>query len=241
MAMAKEPSEASALIVGAGTGLSASFARELARAGYSIHLASRDTSDLGALAAETSATLHQLDGTDIAGIADLVANLPGNLRVACYNPSARQRGPITELDPETVRHAIEVTAFGAFLLGQAAAKRMLNQQPEEGRLGTILFTGASAGVKGFPLSAPFAMGKFAQRGLSQSMSRELHPKGIHVVWVNIDGGISNQARAERNDDPSNPDSMLNPDAIALEYMHLINQDRSTWSDELSLRPWVEKF
>ncbi len=85
------------------------------------------------------------------------------------------------------------------------------------------------------------MGKFAQRGLSQSMSRELHPKGIHVVWVNIDGGISNQARAERNDDPSNPDSMLNPDAIALEYMHLINQDRSTWSDELSLRPWVEKF
>jgi NAD(P)-dependent dehydrogenase (short-subunit alcohol dehydrogenase family) len=125
--------------------------------------------------------------------------------------------------------------------GQAAAKRMLAQQPENGRLGTILLTGASAGVKGFAHSAPFAMGKFAQRGLAQSMARELHPKGIHVAWVNIDGGIRNASRPERVESADNPDSMLDPDAIAREYMHLIQQDRSAWSDELVLRPWVERF
>ncbi len=239
--MTEDKSNSSALIVGAGTGLSASFARELSRAGYSVHLAARDPSDIIDLAEETSATLHQLDGADIDGVADLVANLPGNLRVACYNPSARQRGPIADLDPDTVRKAVEITAFGAFLLGQAAARRMLIQEPQNDRLGTILFTGASAGVKGFPLSAPFAMGKFAQRGLAQSMSRELHPKGIHVVWINIDGGIGKDVGTERSDDRRIPDSMLNPDAIAREYMHLIYQDRSTWSDELTLRPWVEKF
>ncbi len=230
-----------ALIIGAGAGLSASFARALSQEGYGLHLAARDISKLDQLAAETGATLHQLDGTDAEGVAALVAGLPGELRVACYNPSARQRGPITELDPETVRKSVEVTAYGAFLLGQAAARRMLTQEMRDNRRGTILFTGASAGVKGFPLSAPFAMGKFAQRGLAQSMARELHPKGIHVAWINIDGGIRNEARPERVEAADNPDSMLDPDAIAREYMHLIHQDRSTWSDELTLRPWVERF
>jgi NADP-dependent 3-hydroxy acid dehydrogenase YdfG len=230
-----------ALIIGTGSGLSAAFARQLHAAGYALHLTARDTTKLADLATQTNATLHQLDGTDAARMADLVANLPGDLRVACYNPSARQRGAITDLDPQTVRQAIEITAYGAFLLGQAAAKRMLAQDPENNRRGTILFTGASAGVKGFPLSAPFAMGKFAQRGLAQSMSRELHPKGIHVAWINIDGGIRNVDRAERIDSAENPDSMLDPNAIAREYMHLINQDRSAWTDELTLRPWVEKF
>ncbi|MEX0366094.1 MAG: SDR family NAD(P)-dependent oxidoreductase [Ruegeria sp.] len=239
--MADPQSKPTALIVGVGAGLSASFARELAGAGYALHLTARDPSDLAGLAAETDATLHQLDGTDASGMADLVSNLPGELRVACYNPSARQRGPLIELDPETVRKAVEVTAHGAFLLGQAAARRMLDQPLENGRRGTILFTGASAGVKGFAHSAPFAMGKFAQRGLSQSMARELHPKGIHVVWINIDGGIRNVARPERTEAADSPDSMLDPGAIAREYMHLIRQDRSTWSNELTLRPWVETF
>jgi NAD(P)-dependent dehydrogenase (short-subunit alcohol dehydrogenase family) len=115
---------------------------------------------------------------------------------------------------------------------------MLDQPMRDNRRGTILFTGASAGVKGFPLSAPFAMGKFAQRGLAQSMARELHPRGIHVAWINIDGAIRNPERAATAD---TPDSMLDPDAIAREYMHLIHQDRSAWSDELTLRPWVERF
>ncbi|MTI01263.1 SDR family NAD(P)-dependent oxidoreductase [Roseibium sp. RKSG952] len=230
-----------ALIIGAGAGLSASFARALAKAGYGLHLTARNIDDLEPLAAETGAELHQIDGTDADGMVSLVTDLPGELRVACYNPSARQRGPITELDPETVRKAVEVTAYGAFLLGQAAARRMLEQDLQDDRRGTILFTGASAGVKGFPLSAPFAMGKFAQRGLAQSMARELHPKGIHVAWVNIDGAIRNPARAGYSDSADNPDSFLNPDAIAQEYMHLIQQDRSAWSNELTLRPWVETF
>ena len=115
---------------------------------------------------------------------------------------------------------------------------MLEQDVEDGTCGTILFTGASAGVKGFPQSAPFAMGKFAQRGLAQSMARELHPKGIHVAWINIDGAIRNPGRTEPKD---NPDSMLDPDAIAKNYLMLVQQDRSAWSSELELRPWVEAF
>ncbi|MEM7440485.1 MAG: SDR family NAD(P)-dependent oxidoreductase [Pseudomonadota bacterium] len=230
-----------ALIIGSGAGLSASFARKLAATGYDVHLASRDPSDLADLITETGATAHALDGTDAVGVAALVAGLPGDVRVACYNPSARVRGPLVELDPETVRKSVEVTAWGAFLLGQTAAKRMLAQDPEDGARGTILFTGASAGVKGFAQSATFAMGKFAQRGLAQSMARELHPQGIHVTWINIDGGIRNAARPERIDAPDNPDSMLDPDAIAQEYMNLVHQHRSAWSEELSLRPWVERF
>jgi NAD(P)-dependent dehydrogenase (short-subunit alcohol dehydrogenase family) len=105
--------------------------------------------------------------------------------------------------------------------------------------GTILFTGASAGVKGFARSSAFAMGKFAQRGLAQSMSRELHPEGVHVAWVNIDGGISNPARPGRADDGT--DRMLDPDAIAETYLQLIDQHRSAWSSEMALRPWLETF
>ena len=228
-----------AVIIGAGSGLSASLARKLAARGHDLVLAARDVAKLNDLALETGAQCVSLDGADPKAIAALFANLPSDLRVAVYNPSARERGSITELDPETVRHAVEVTAYGAFLLGQQAARHMLKNDAIDGCKGTILFTGASAGVKGFPLSAPFAMGKFAQRGLAQSMARELHPQGVHVAWVNIDGGISNPARPERTDDGS--DKMLDPDAIALAYMQLIDQHRSTWSDELTLRPWVERF
>lgn len=220
-----------AVIIGAGAGLSASLARKLSARGLGLTLAARDTSDLGPLAEETGARTIAMDGSDPAAMAALFADLAGPLAVAIYNPSARQRGPLVDLDPETVRRAVEVTAFGAFLMGQQAARLMLgNDGPHRG---TILFTGASAGVKGFPLSAPFAMGKFAQRGLAQSMARELHPKGIHVAWVNIDGQISNI----REDSPDK----LNPDAIAEAYMALMDQPVSAWSEELSLRPMNEKF
>lgn len=228
-----------AVIIGAGSGLSASLARQLAARGHDIVLAARDTDKLGALVSETGARAVAMDGADPAAMTALFADLPSDCRVAIYNPSARQRGPITELDPETVRKAVEVTAFGGFLMGQQAARLMLDNEPENGCKGTILFTGASAGVKGFAQSAPFAMGKFAQRGLAQSMARELHPKGVHVAWVNIDGGISNPERAERTDDGT--DRMLDPDAIATAYLQLIDQHRSAWSNELNLRPWVETF
>ena len=228
-----------ALIVGVGDGLSASLARLLGREGYGLVLAARNTGKIAALAEETGASTIACDASKPADVSTLFA---GNADAApgrhVYNPSARQRGPVAELDPEEVRRSIEVTAYGAFLVGQAAARTMLAQEPEDGVRGTILFTGASAGVKGFPQSAPFAMGKFAQRGLSQSMSRELHPQGIHVAWVNIDGGIRNRGRSEAAD---KPDSMLDPDAIAQNYLALIRQNRSTWSEELWMRPWVERF
>lgn len=224
-----------ALIVGVGDGLSASLARTFAP-DHSLVLAARDTDKIAGLASETKAETRALDARDPNAVKALFDSLPKVPSVVIYNPSFRTRGPVAELDPEVVRKAIEVTAFGAFLVGQQAARAMLAAEPVGDRRGTILFTGASAGVKGFPQSAPFAMGKFAQRGLAQSMARELHPQGIHVVWINIDGGIR---PANKTDDSS--DAMLDPDAIAHEYRQLTLQHRSTWSEELVLRPWTEKF
>ncbi|MEM9350750.1 MAG: SDR family NAD(P)-dependent oxidoreductase [Pseudomonadota bacterium] len=217
------------LIIGAGSGLSASLARKLSERGP-VHLVARSGGRAEEVAQETGATLHTADATDGDAIRAIIHGISGALDVAIYNPSARVRGSITELDPDTVEAAIKTTAFGAFLMGQAAARRMLSQKGDT--KGTILFTGASAGVKGFPLSASFAMGKFAQRGLAQSMARELHPKGIHVAWINVDGGIAKE--------PGN-DALLSPDAIADSYLHLIDQPRSAWSNELTVRPWVETF
>ena len=230
-----------ALIIGVGAGLSASLARLLDKNGYDLILAARDTTKLASLADEANAKVISCEASDPKSVADLFGQIEGRLEVVVYNPSARVRGSLSELDPEAVRVAVEVTAYGAFLAGQQAAKRMLDQEFVGGKRGTILFTGASAGVKGFPQSAPFAMGKFAQRGLAQSMSRELHPKGIHVAWINIDGGIRNPARPERVDASDNPDSMLDPDEIARTYLNLIDQNRTAWSEEISVRPWVERF
>ncbi len=222
------------LIVGVGDGLSASLARLFAAEGYALYLVARNIEKLETLAQYTGARLFEADATDVDAIRSIVSAIEERLTVAIYNPSARSRGPLTDLDPNDVRRALDVTAFGSFVTAQAAAGRMLDNEGDV--KGTILFTGASAGVKGFPQSAPFAMGKFAQRGLAQSMSRELHPKGIHVAWVNIDGAIRNPGTTERS-----PDAMLNPDAIARAYLELVRQDRSTWSNELALRPWVEGF
>lgn len=228
-----------AVIVGVGSGLSASLSRVLAGAGYDLVLTARDINKINTLSEEIGARTVAADATDPAAISSLFDGLPTSPRVVIYNPSARVRGPLAELDADEVRRAIDVTAFGAFLTGQAAARRMLENTGDV--RGTILFTGASAGVKGFANSAPFAMGKFAQRGLAQAMARELHPKGIHVAWINIDGGIRNPKRPERVDAADRPDSMLCPDAIARAYLGLIEQDRSAWSDELTLRPWVESY
>ncbi len=219
-----------ALIIGAGDGLSASLARLLAREGYAVALAARDTAKLATLAAETGATTRACDAADAAQVAALFA-AEGDAEVVVYNPSYRTRGPIAELDPVEVQKSLQVSAFGAFLAVREAAQRML----AAGR-GTILLTGASAGVKGYPLSAPFAMGKFALRGLAQSAARELHPQGVHVAHIVIDGGIRSTLRKD-----SGQDSLLDPDAIAASYLQLIRQSRSAWSWELEIRPWVESF
>lgn len=227
-----------AVLIGVGDGLSASLARALAHRHYDLVLAARGADKMAAVARETGAATHQMDASNPEAVAAFFQGLPRAPRVVIYNPSARVRGPITDIDPEEVRRAVEVTAFGAFLTGQAAARRMLATEPVDGTRGTILFTGASAGVKGFAQSASFAMGKFAQRGLAQSMARELHPKGIHVAWVNIDGGICNPGRSNP---PDRPDALLQPEAIAQSYLHLIDQHRSAWSNEMTVRPWIETF
>lgn len=226
-----------ALIVGAGQGLSASLARAFAGAGLKIGLAARDADKLASLAAETGAVAHACDVARPDQVDMLFARMEQELGgvpdVVVYNPSARVRGPFVDLDREAVANALTITAYGGFLVGQAAAKRML----PEGR-GAILFTGASASVKGYPQSASFAMGKFALRGLAESMARELQPHGIHVAHFVIDGAIRNPGRTEPADAP---DSMLDPDAIARTYLHVLEQDRSAWTFEVALRPWVERF
>jgi len=223
----------SALIVGAGSGLSASLARLFAKNGMRVALAARATDKLATLAQETKASLHACDATERAQVDRLFAALDPAPDVVVYNASYRTRGPFTELDPAEVAKAIDVSAFGGFLVAQAAAKRMLPK-----RRGAILFTGASASVKGYPQSASFAMGKFALRGLAQSLARELSPQGIHVAHFVIDGGI---ASARRPPSPDNPDALLDPDAIAQNYWHVLQQPRSAWSWEIELRPWVERF
>ncbi|HEX3709178.1 MAG TPA: SDR family NAD(P)-dependent oxidoreductase [Pseudolabrys sp.] len=225
----------SALIVGAGSGLSASLARVLTKDGMKVALAARSTEKLGDLARETNAKSFACDAGDRVQVDKLFAALDveGAPDVVVYNASYRTRGPFIDLDPAEVEKSVHVTAFAAFLVAQAAVKRMLPRGH-----GAVLFTGASASVKGYVQSAPFAMGKFALRGLAQSMARELSPQGIHVAHFVIDGGI----RSVRRENPSDkPDSLLDPDAIAETYLAVLNQPRSAWSHEIELRPWVEKF
>jgi NAD(P)-dependent dehydrogenase (short-subunit alcohol dehydrogenase family) len=225
-----------ALIVGAGAGLSASLGRQLAGEGVKVALAARSTDDLAALSREIGATTFACDASKRADVEALFAGLdkgPGAPEIVIYNPSYRTRGPFVELDPAEVEKTLMVTAFGGFLVGQQAVKRMLPKKH-----GCIVFTGASASVKGYAQSAPFAMGKFALRGLAQSMSRELHPQGIHVAHVVIDGGIKS---ARRQEPAGKTASLLNPTSIAATYLHIIHQPHSAWSTEIELRPWVESF
>jgi NAD(P)-dependent dehydrogenase (short-subunit alcohol dehydrogenase family) len=219
-----------ALIVGAGAGLSASLARRLRHDGTEVALAARDIDKLTGLVKDTGARAYQCDASrreEVAALFKAIDQELGGVDLVIYNPSRRTRGPFVDLDPVEVEQAILVTAYGGFLVGQAAARRMLKQGH-----GSILFTGASASVKGYAQSAPFAMGKFALRGLAQSMARELAPKNIHVAHFVIDGSIGK--------DPDG-DSRLDPDAIADTYLHVHRQPRSAWTWEVELRPWVERF
>ncbi len=230
-----------ALIVGAGSGLSRALAELLHREGMNLGLAARDTGKLGDLAGKTNAKTYTCDASDPNDVDKLFADYTndfGTPDVVVYNPSYRVRGPFTELDRDEVKQTLLTTAYGGFLVGQAAAQLMLKAGPKE-RNGTILFTGASASVKGYPQSAPFAMGKFGLRGLAQSMARELHPQNIHVGHFVIDGGINrgpDDPRSNRGED-----GLLEADEIAKTYLHVHRQHRSTWTWEIELRPWVEKF
>jgi NAD(P)-dependent dehydrogenase (short-subunit alcohol dehydrogenase family) len=230
------PTFETALIVGAGRGLSASLARLFAGEGLRVALAARDVEKLAPLCAETDAKAYACDAVEPDQVARLFAAVEaatGTPDVVVYNASARARGPVAELVPAEVERALMVSAFGGFLVAREAARRMVPKGH-----GAILFTGASASVKGYPLSAPFAMGKFALRGLAQSMARELAPQGVHVAHFVIDGAIRNPGRIEPAD---RPDSMLDPNAIAASYLSVLRQPRSAWTWEIELRPWVERF
>jgi NAD(P)-dependent dehydrogenase (short-subunit alcohol dehydrogenase family) len=225
-----------ALIVGAGPGISASLARALSGAGLKVGLAARGVEKLAPLAEEIGAQTFAMDASDPAAVAQLFEQADeaiGEPDIVVYNASARVRGRIADIDPEQVRRAIEISAFGGFLVVQQAARRMT----PKGR-GAILLTGATASVKGFPLSSAFAMGKFALRGLAQSAARELGPHGIHVAHFVIDGGVRSAVRPDPKD---RPDSTLDPDGVAQSYLDVLRQPRSAWSLEVELRPWVETF
>jgi NAD(P)-dependent dehydrogenase (short-subunit alcohol dehydrogenase family) len=226
----------SALIVGAGPGISASVARRLAGLGVKIALAARNVQKLDSLVRDTGAQAFAADAADPASVASLFEQVAERIdapEIVVYNAGARSHGPLAELDPNAVQRAMAITAFGGFLVAQQAAKRMVPR----GR-GAILLTGATASVKGFAHSAAFAMGKFALRGLAQSAARELGPKGIHVAHFVIDGAV----RSAQHPDPAGqPDSTLDPDAIAQTYVDVLRQPRSAWSFEIELRPWAERF
>ena len=225
-----------ALIVGVGEGLSASLTRLFAREKINVALAARKIEKLGALCRETGARAYACDAADadqVERLFGLVEREIGAPDLVVYNAGARARGAFVDLVPAEVEQALLISAFGGFLVAQQAARRMLPNKH-----GAILFTGASASVKGYAQSSPFAMGKFALRGLAQSLARELSPQGIHVGHFVIDGGIRSAAR---QDPPDLPDSWLDPDAIALSYWNVLQQPRSAWTWEIELRPWVEKF
>ena len=230
-----------ALIVGAGSGNSAAFARALAADGYHVVLAARNIDKLDALCSQIGAQAIQCDATSIESVKDLfltLKNSPGQASVVLYNASAYTAGSITQLDPDLVLDSLMQTAYGAFLVAQQAAIAM-----HELGGGALFFTGATASVKGFPNFAPFAMGKFALRGLAQSLARELGPENIHVAHFIIDGGIAAPGRAlDDVDSGSNADDAeLEPDAIAHTYMAILKQHRSAWTHEVDLRPWKENF
>lgn len=221
------------LIVGAGKGISASLTRLCAREGMQVALAARDIAKLADLTAETGATALPCDAGKAGDVAALFVEtdrLFGCPSLVVYNASGRYRQPIQDIDPEALLEAMRISAFGGFLVAQQAAIRMRQRGS-----GTLLFTGATASVKGMAGSTPFAMGKFALRGLAQCLARELAPQNIHVAHFIIDGGVATSRP------PGAPDQWLDPDAIAREYLHIHRQHRSAWSWEAELRPWTETF
>ena len=218
------------LIVGVGPGLSSSIARLCASRKMKVILAARDIGKLENLKKEIDAITISCDASDVKSVQNLFKEIDkiGVPNLVIYNPSMRVKGSITEIDAIQVQKAINVTCFGAFLISQEASKRML-----ERKSGSIFFTGATAGVKGFANSSAFAMGKFALRGLAQSLARELHPQNIHIGHFVIDGAIGRE--------PYGDYQTMHPDEIAKSYLSFYDQEKSAWAWEIELRTSVEKF
>ncbi len=226
----------SAIIIGAGAGLSASLARKFSDEGLDVVLGARNTDKLSTLCDETGAQAIPCDVEERASVEtffDRAVAASGTPDIVIYNPSFRARGAFVDIDPDDMQKSLQITAFGGYLAAREAVPRML-----QAGSGSLFFTGASASVKGYPQSASFAMGKAALRGLAQSLARELSPSNIHVAHFVIDGGIRSRTRTEP---PDQPDSLLDPDAIAQTYWQTYQQPRSAWSLEVELRPYCERF
>ncbi len=222
------------LVVGVGPGLGAAVGRRFAKAGHPIALAARNVARLAEFVSEIEAAGgtargYACDATveaDVAALFERAEKDLGPVGVAVYNASGRVRKPIAETSVEDFVSSWERCCLGGFLVGREAARSM-----EPRGEGTILFTGATASMKGYPQSATFAVGKFGLRALAESMARELHPKGIHVAHFNVDGGIGENEQ----------ESLLRPEAIAETYYATHAQHRSAWSHSVEIRPWVEGF
>ena len=219
------------LIVGAGSGLSASLARAFNSKGMKIVLAARNIDKLDSLKKEIDALVFKCDSTENKSVHNLFLqtdSIIGTPEIVIYNPSLRIVKPFIEYDPDEMLQSIKVNSYGAFLVAHESVKRML----KIGK-GNIFFTGSSASVKGFAKSASFAMGKFGLRGLAQSLARELHPQNIHIGHFVIDGGIGKE--------PVGNYQMIHPDEIAKQYLNFYLQDKKAWSWEIEIRTNTEKF
>jgi len=223
-----------AVVVGVGPGLGAALVNAFAEAGYSVLAAARNASKLGALARDKRVVPFECDATvpeQVDALFDRASSL-GTLRVAVFNAGTFERGFVVDTEPAHFERCWRVGAFGGFLVGRAAARRMLPHGQ-----GTILFTGATASLRGGAGFVNLASPKFALRAVAQSLARELDPKGIHVAHVIIDGQIRSEERGRKDD----ADGLLDPQAIAQNYVALHRQHRSTWTHEMDLRPWIENF
>ena len=244
-----------ALIVGGGPGISASCVRLFAESGMLVAIAARnpDKSVLQSLEKTHGVRRYPCDAIEPAAVETLFQNVVRDLGVptlVVHNIDGRVTGifgkTIIEADPSMALETLRSAAFSAFLVGQQAARLMRDNKPNaNGTKGTIIFTNASAALKGYPASGAFAMTCHAKSGLAQSMARELMPQGIHVANVPIDAAIGwrqdDGSRAHRLAGTTVDDNMADPDRIAETYLQLHRQHRSTWAFEVVLRPWVEKW
>jgi NAD(P)-dependent dehydrogenase (short-subunit alcohol dehydrogenase family) len=228
--------KATAVVVGVGPGLGAALVRTFANEGYTVLAAARSASALNALKAERVVPID-CDATEPADVERVfsAAAAAGRTEVAVFNAGAFVRGSILDTDPKEFERCWRVGCFAGLLVGQAAARRMLANGG-----GTILFTGATASLRGGAGFVNLASPKFGLRAVAQSMARELGPKNIHVAHVIIDGQIHSERYAHLAGERG-PDALLEPDAIAAQYLALHRQHRSAWTQELDLRPWSEKF
>ncbi len=230
------------VVVGVGEGLGAALARRFA-AGYKIALIARSAEVINRTAAEIQAgggvaLPLQSDATvetQITGTYEKVTRELGAIEVLLYNGGRRPIGRVMETTPEVFESTWRLHTLGAFLWARQVIPAMLAHGS-----GVILITGATAGVRPWPNSAAFAPAKFAVRGLAQVMARDLHPQGIHVGYVNVDGGIDMPLLRKFRPDAKD-EELLNPAAIAEAFWYLAHQDRSAWTHELDVRPFTEKF